>query len=195
MNLLFIDVETTGLVPAKGLILEVAFCIKPPDLSVDLARGSWVVKHQIEDVLPLCDDYVMQMHTDNGLLAEIAQEKDLRELSWIEDEIIRECREHGCIDANIGGKRYRTPLCGSTPSFDRKWLDVYMPKLAGNLSHRHIDVSTLLELVARWFGPMPESFSIHRAGPDVHRSISALIQIRSRYFSPYNRQIQGPAGT
>lgn len=189
-NLLFLDTETTGLDPAKDLILEVAITITKPDLE-PLVEAQWLVKNDIADVLGRCDDYVTKMHEDNGLLAEIAQERPAQKLEVIEGGILGLCREYGCLDANVDGVRYKTPLCGNTPSFDRGFLKVHMPKLAAALDYRHVDVSTLIELIGRWYKPLPKPLEIHRAAADVARSIATLKSIRARYLNPYNRN-QGP---
>lgn len=190
-NLLWCDLETTGLRPGQDVILEVGLAITSPDLKV-LWEACYVIRHE-ESMLAKLDDYVLKMHAENSLLEECLGTKTpsgdgyatVHEIAALGLEAMR---TFGCIDCEYEGGRYRTPLAGSTPSFDRGFLRAELPALESQLSHRHIDVSTITELCKRWYADrVTETLSIHRAAPDIARSISQLNRLRGRYFAPYNR--------
>lgn len=165
MKLVWLDLESTGLDPARGKILEVAAAVA--DLSAPFDLGPFVSR-----VLPfsewqytLMDDYVRAMHTKNGLLFDCDQSGRL--IGEVEQELINLLPEPGTYE------REDTPtLAGSSVHFDHAWLRVHMPTLAARFSHRHYDVSAV-KLFCRSLGmPKQPAAEAHRAEADVRESVA-----------------------
>jgi oligoribonuclease len=165
MRLIYLDLETTGLDPVKGKILEVAAAVA--DLSAPFDLGAFLTR-----VLPLAeseyglmDDYVRNMHTKNGLLVECVQ--STAKLADVEQELLDLLPTPGTYE------REDTPtLAGSSIHFDHAWLKVHMPTFAKRVSHRHYDVSAV-KLFCRSLGmTKPPVAEAHRAEPDVRESVA-----------------------
>lgn len=170
LELIWVDLETTGLDPEKHVPLELAFVITNADLEI-VEERSLVFHHQI--ILNDLDPWVRDTHTNNGLLLEVVASKTTRDDT---DRMLR----------NICLNRYRLgddkpPLCGSSINFERTFLSVYFPEFYNCLSYRSVDVSSLKELMKRW---RPEdaisrtSTSRHRALDDIRDSIDELRHYR-----------------
>lgn len=134
--LLWIDLETTGLDPDSGEILEVGWFISENwEILTDVKSTIVTPTRQTFDLMKQ-DLVVSSMHKDNGLAADLVLSNNTRVIEDIEDEILADLEE--VLD------RFTTPvLAGSSVHFDRKWIEMYMPRLDWALSHRHFDVSTL----------------------------------------------------
>jgi len=175
-NLVWMDLETTGLEPESCVILEIATLITDKDLNV-IAEGPNLVIHQPEEVLKSMDPWAKKQHEASGLLAEVRRSGV--SLVQAEEETLAFLREHTPPRA--------CPLCGSSICLDRRFLVRYMPRVSEHLSYRHVDVSSLKELVARWF---PEKAlkrrktSPHRALPDILSSLEELRYYRKQVFRP-----------
>lgn len=167
-NMLFIDIETTGLDPQEEIILEVGLSLVDPGLNV-IDDISHVIK--IADTLPeSCGKIVQDMHTKSGLWDDcINNGLDGREVENLLVEWLR-------------GKGYEpqsSPWCGSSVSFDRGFIEPDMPKLAAEFHYRQIDVSTVKELCRRFnprvfeFLPEPD-IKAHRVLSDLRWSIAEL---------------------
>lgn len=166
---LWLDLETTGLDPREGKILEWAVVLAADDRDGDLEPVECftdVVHLPRAVTLSLCDDYVRKMHTDNGLID--ACDEGGTTLAEAEDFLCS-------LLADLGAKS--AILAGSSVHFDLGWIRVHMPKLAKMLSHRVLDVSTLKIAERTYFEP---SFCIeadrvpkHRALDDVLASLKA----------------------
>lgn len=173
-NFLWLDLETTGLIPGRDLILEFAAVLAADDLEGDMSvveeyQGVLRCTREMrEGVLP--DQYVTTMHARNGLWAECAES----------DTTITEVEEFFLETFADGGKKRGIVLAGNSVHFDRAFLAAHMPKFAGCLSHRVLDVSTLIAAVQRWRDPAFESTKtdVHRALPDVHASLDTARRIR-----------------
>lgn len=166
--LLWCDVETTGLDERKGKLLEVAFVMTNEKLE-EIGATSLVIHHKPETLDPLMDDYVRQMHTDNGLLE--AVQAVSTDVERVEQGLLwqllhwRECW-------------YPLPLAGSCPSFDRLWLEAHMPMLARLPTHQHFDMSTFRFM---WDLPKPDKGGMrHRALADIRADITQLREIHAR---------------
>lgn len=144
---LFTDVETTGLDPHKGLLLEVAIVVTDNDLA-ELATHVEVIHHPLDVIVASgVDDYVMKMHTDNNLWNEV--ESATASIGTAEMMLLRFVKKY--TEAKT------VPMAGNTIHFDRNWLKVYMPSLEAHYSHRNVDFSTVTELMKRWNNPVWET--------------------------------------
>jgi oligoribonuclease (3'-5' exoribonuclease) len=156
-NLTWIDLETDGLLPGKCTILEVGLIVTTPSLTV-LEEQSWLVQHpDVEALFEGASARVQQMHLDNGLWAELLAGGG-RPVA----EVDRLCFE--AITRN-GGQR--GPLCGFNPSFDREFLQAYMPKTANALHYRLFDLRAFA-----WAGEWWGSYVFPLAAGQAHRALA-----------------------
>ena len=182
MKLIWIDLETTGLVPEKCEILELAvafstleqpFVFADPNLASPTYTGrpvmserlrvfSWVFGLDMEEQARL-DPFIKNMHTKNGLLAECC-ESNLG-VKYAEDELLR-------IVPEVTDKDDRPTLAGASVHFDLAFIRVHMPRLAKRLSHRVYDTSAI-RLFCRSLGmpKPPKGNEAHRATEDVYAAI------------------------
>ena len=171
-NLIWIDLEMTGLKPDSDLILEIATIVTDKHLNV-LAEGPVFAVHQSEGVLAAMDDWNRNQHGRSGLSARVlasaiddaaAERETLRFLeTWVEP-----------------GK---SPMCGNSICQDRRFLARHMPALERFFHYRNLDVSTLKELAQRWAPQVAQAFqksSTHLALDDVRESIRELQFYRER---------------
>jgi len=173
-NLIWIDLETTGLSVSKHTIIEIASIVTDKDLNV-LGEGPNLIIHQSEEALDRTDDWCLQQHGPSGLLeASAASNVSLRDA---EQQTLRFARAHT--------HRGMSPLCGNSIFLDRRFLMRYMRELNAHLSHRNIDVSSINELVARWYPGVLARLDKgvrHRAADDIRASIDELRFYRQRVF-------------
>lgn len=174
MNLLWLDLETSGLDVETSSILEIATIITDKDLKV-LAEGPALVIHQPEEVLARMDEWCKEQHSISGLIEEVRRSGV--SLKQAEEEtlavVTAYCPPQAC------------PLCGNSICFDRRFLIRYMPKLNEFLSYRNLDVSTVKELVGRWYPGQTignSKTSKHRALSDIRESIEELRHYRKTVF-------------
>ncbi|HAZ27320.1 TPA: oligoribonuclease [Candidatus Acetothermia bacterium] len=179
-NIVWIDLETTGLDPGTNAILEMALVITDKHLNV-LAEKSFVIHHP-EATLISMDEWARNQHQASGLLAEVRRSS--LSLAQAEAEalalVAARCPPRAC------------PLAGSSVCFDRRFLMRHMPRLEAHLSYRLVDVSSIKELVKRWYPDkaLPNgSGAKHRAVPDIGESIAELRYYRTSVF-----QALGPPG-
>lgn len=173
-HLVWIDLETTGLDPEVHAILEIATLITDKDLNV-VAQGPTLVIHQPEEVLSGMDHWARRQHESSGLLAEVKRSRV--SLAQAQEETL------AFLSAHVPPRA--CPLCGSSICLDRRFLVRYMPRVSAHLSYRLVDVSSIKELVARWY---PEKLirhkrpSPHRALPDILGSLAELRYYREQVF-------------
>ena len=173
-NLVWIDLETTGLSVGKRAILEIASIVTDKDLNI-LGEGPVVVVYQPDEVLERIDRWCEHQHGFSGLL----------EASRASDISLREAEQQTLTFLRKHTHRGVAPLCGNSILLDRRFLMRYMPELNGHLSHRNIDVSAINELAIRWF---PGAVAIldkgvqHRAADDIRESIEELRLYRRMIF-------------
>ena len=178
-NLVWIDLEMTGLVPDRHAICEIATVITDSDLSV-IAEGPNLVIHLDEETMEQMDPWCVEHHGRSGLTARIKESK-----------VSNDDAEQATIDFI---SRYvqpnQAPLCGNSIWQDRRFLERYMPNLEAYLHYRMIDVSSIKECVKRWYNasylPPPKTNS-HRALDDIYESISELRYYRERIFVDASR--------
>lgn len=178
-NLLWLDLETTGLDPNIHDILEIGAVVTNADLVEIPGAQFQCVITQPELSLVGIDPFVINMHLENGLFEECADANRSVPLAHAQHLLTSFAVAHRCFDCfDAEGKAYRTPLCGSTPSFDRGFLRVEMPGFERKLSHHHVDASSFKELARRaglaaWL-PREDAFPgrKHRALPDLYYSLA-----------------------
>jgi len=173
-NLVWIDLETTGLDPETSAILEIATIVTDGDLNV-LAEGPDFAIHHPESVLEASDPWCIRQHRASGLF-DTCRRSDVS-LRIAEERTLAAVRRH-CL-------RGRAPLCGNSVCFDRRFLMRHMTTLNEYLNFRNVDVSSIRELAARWFAgrvPSVEKESKHRALCDIRESIEELRLYRKLLF-------------
>ena len=173
-NLVWIDLEMTGLDPTRDTILEIAVLIRNSELD-PVAEGPVLAIHQPAKVLEAMDEWNREHHASSGLTQRVLSSR----LSMAE-------AERRLLDFVKDYCPARTsPLCGNSVWQDRRFLARHMPAFEGYLHYRNIDVSTVKELVRRWYpdGPKaPEKKHSHLALDDIRESIEELRFYRRHYF-------------
>ncbi len=169
------DLEMTGLDPARHVIVEIATLLTDDDLNV-IAEGPELVITATEDELALMDPVVVEMHTKSGLLDRIrASEVTLEEAT---EQTLAFLKSHI-------GTAGTVPLCGNSIGMDRRFLAVHMNEVEEFLHYRSIDVSTLKELARRWnpgaLRTAPRKDAAHRALDDIRESLSELTHYRESF--------------
>jgi len=173
-NLVWIDLEMTGLSPANDRIIEIASIVTDIHLNI-VAEGPNLVIHQSEDRIVKMDDWNTKTHTENGLI-ELVRDSTIDEL---------EAQRRTVSFLRKYATKKRSPLCGNAVCQDRRFLDRYMPEVSNYLHYRHLDVSTIKELAKRWRPDLAlekEKFSNHRALDDIRQSINELRVYRDSFF-------------
>ena len=170
------DLEMTGLEPARHVIVEIATLITDDDLNI-VEEGPDLVIHQDEAALAEMDLVVVEMHTKSGLLDSI------RSSTMSLEDAGAQTLEF--IKAHVPEAR-RVPLCGNSIGMDRRFLAAYLPEIEEYLHYRSVDVSTVKELVKRWYPGLnntrPRKAGAHRALDDVHESIAEMKFYRDNVF-------------
>jgi oligoribonuclease len=164
-NLIWIDMEMTGLQPDSDRVIEIAMLVTDAQLNV-LATGPELVVHQPNEVLDAMDAWNKSTHAKTGLIERV------RASSL--DEAEAERRALAFLAAHVPPGA--SPMCGNSICQDRRFLARWMPRLEAHFHYRNLDVSTLKELVKRW-KPELKSFSKegkHEALADIVESIEEL---------------------
>lgn len=165
----------TGLDPDRDVIIEAAVLVTDPQLEI-VAHGPEIAIHRTPEELSLMNAWNRRTHGDSGLVRRIRDSQT--SIEQAEDEILEflaEWTEEGA-----------SPLCGNSVHQDRAFIRRQMPRLDGWLHYRILDVSTVKELVKRWY-PDLEPFAKqqrHRALDDIRESIDELRWYRERVFLP-----------
>ena len=173
-NLVWMDLEMTGLDPDRDGIIEMATIITDGELNV-VAEGPALAIFQPETKLAAMDEWNTKHHTASGLVQRVRNES----VSVIEAEALT----LAFIERHVA--KGQAPLCGNTIWQDRRFLARYMPTLEGYLHYRMIDVSTVKELARRWSPGVLGGFtkqSQHLALADIRESIAELAYYRSCFF-------------
>lgn len=173
-NLIWIDLELTGLDFGNDTIVEIATIITDKNLNI-IAEGPDIVIHHSENVLANMDPWCIAHFGKSGLTKEIRKssigivEAEQKTLDFIKQY----------VDKNI------SPMCGNSTQQDRRMLARHMPHLESYFHYRHIDVSTVKELALRWKPEITQNLKKegkHRALSDVKESIEELKFYRKYFF-------------
>ncbi|MCQ9731166.1 oligoribonuclease [Pseudomonas aeruginosa] len=173
-NLIWIDLEMTGLDPDRDVIIEMATIVTDSDLNA-LAEGPVIAIHQPEEILAGMDEWNTRQHGQSGLTQRVREstvsmaEAEAQTLAFLEQWV----------------PKRSSPICGNSICQDRRFLYRHMPRLEGYFHYRNLDVSTLKELAARWAPQVRESFkkgNTHLALDDIRESIAELRHYRDHFI-------------
>lgn len=182
-NLVWIDLEMTGLYPETCTIIEIATIITDSQLNI-IAEGPNLVIHQSEEALAVMDEWNVKHHGESGLTQAVRESKI--SLEEAEQETLKFIKKHTAPRT--------APLCGNSIWQDRRFLIKYMPKIEAHVHYRNIDVSSVKELARRWYSPEQiaanpakpaegeKPATAHRALDDIKASIEELKLYRERIF-------------
>ena len=165
-NLVWIDMEMTGLVPDKDRIIEVAIVITNANLET-VAEAPVLVLHQADEVLGGMDSWNKSTHAKSGLIDKV-------KASTL-DESAAEALALGFLMEHVPGSV--SPMCGNSICQDRRFMARWLPKLESYFHYRNLDVSTLKELVRRWKPEVAKGMAKHNkheALADILESIEEL---------------------
>ena len=173
-NLVWIDLEMTGLLPDKDRIIEIAVVVTDPQLTMRI-EGPVFAVHQTNAVLDGMDAWNTGTHGRSGLTARV-------KASTIDEAAAQEQTLAFLRQYVPKGK---SPMCGNSICQDRRFLANYMPDLEAFFHYRNLDVSTLKELARRWKPAVLEGFKkaqAHTAMADIHESIDELLHYRQHFL-------------
>ena len=172
-NLVWIDLEMTGLDPDRDVVIEVAVLITDGDLNI-IADGPDFAIHRSDEALSVMNAWNRRTHHGSGLIKRVkASDVTIQQAEAEVLEFVQQWTMEG-----------KSPLCGNSVHQDRRFLYGEMPKLIDWLSYRIVDVSTVKELATRWY-PDLEKFvkqERHRALDDIRESIDELRWYRQQIF-------------
>jgi oligoribonuclease len=173
-NLIWIDLEMTGLHPETDRIIEVATIVTDRDLNI-LAEGPVIAVHQSDATLAAMDAWNTRTHGASGLTARVRESRlDEAAAEQATIEFLAQWVQAGA-----------SPICGNSICQDRRFLARHMPTLERYFHYRNLDVSTLKELAKRWAPAVLEGVvkgHSHQALDDVRESISELAHYRAHFL-------------
>ena len=174
LNLIWIDLEMTGLSPEKDRIIEIATLVTDKDLNV-LGEGPVYAISQPRAMLDSMDEWNTRQHGKSGLTARVQN-------STI-TEVEAEMKTIEFLSQFLAP--YESPMCGNSICQDRRFLVRYMPNLEAFFHYRILDVATLKELARRWYPKACEGLvktGQHLALADIHESIDELKHYRTHFL-------------
>lgn len=174
-NLIWIDLEMTGLYPDSDRIIEIAVVVTDAQLTVRV-EGPVFAIHQSDETLDKMDAWNKGTHGKSGLIDRV------KASTVTEDEAVAKTIEFLKQYVPAG----KSPMCGNSICQDRRFLANYMPKLESFFHYRNLDVSTLKELAKRWKPEILDGFKkaqAHTALADIIESIDELVYYRQHFLS------------
>ncbi|MDH4559283.1 oligoribonuclease [Pseudomonas sp. BN417] len=174
LNLIWIDLEMTGLNPDTDVIIEMATIVTDSELNV-LAEGPTIAIHQSDEILAGMDEWNTRQHGQSGLTQRVREsvismaEAEAQTLTFLEQWV----------------PKGKSPICGNSICQDRRFLYRHMPQLEAYFHYRNLDVSTLKELAARWAPKVRDGVkksSSHLAMDDIRDSIAELRHYREHFI-------------
>lgn len=172
-NLIWVDMEMTGLVPETHRVIELATIVTDTNLAV-LAEGPVIAIHQQPAELEAMDEWNTRTHTRSGLVDRVRSST---------------ITEQGATDATLDFLRQwvpegKSPMCGNSICQDRRFMARHMPALEAFFHYRNLDVSTLKILMQRWRPDLPEApkQGAHQALEDIRESIEELRHYRMHFL-------------
>lgn len=174
-NLIWVDLEMTGLDPETHKIIEIASIVTDAQLNI-LAEGPVIAIHQPEEELAKMDDWCTNTHTNSGLVARVQESKYNEEAAIAETIAFLE----QWVPKGV------SPICGNSIGQDRRFLYKHMPRLEEYFHYRYVDVSTIKELARRWKPEVLDGFTkagTHLALDDIRESIAELKYYRQHIFT------------
>ena len=174
-NLIWIDMEMTGLTPDADRIIEIALLVTDPQLEV-LAEGPVLVVHQPDEVLAAMDSWNKGVHGKSGLIDKV--KASVLDEAAVQAQMLAFLAPHVPAGAS--------PMCGNSICQDRRFLARWMPPLEAYFHYRNLDVSTLKELVKRWKPELAKGLKKegkHEALADILDSIEELKYYRKNIMT------------
>ena len=174
-NLIWIDLEMTGLFPDRDRIIEIAVVVTDANLNVRI-EGPVFAIHQSDETLDKMDAWNKGTHGRSGLIDRV------KASTTTEDEAV--AQTIAFLKAYVPAGK--SPMCGNSICQDRRFLANYMPKLEDFFHYRNLDVTTLKELAKRWKPAILDGFKkaqAHTAMADIHESIDELAYYREHLLS------------
>jgi oligoribonuclease len=173
-RLIWLDLEMTGLEPERHVILEIGCVVTDSQLNT-IAEGPVFAIHHPDSILDHMDPWSQEQHGKSGLTNRCRSSKI--SLAEAEEKTLAFLKLH-CIEK-------ASPLCGNSIGQDRRFLYKYMTTLSAFFHYRNIDVSSIKELVRRWYPAAkraPEKSKTHYVLDDIHDSIEELKHYRREIF-------------
>ena len=174
LNLIWIDLEMTGLDPLQERIIEIATVVTDSELNV-LAEGPSLAINQPNQLIQAMDEWNTNQHVKSGLTERVLNSTVTEaQAESATLEFLKQWVPEG-----------QSPMCGNSIGQDRRFLVRYMPELANYFHYRNLDVSTLKELVRRWKPELLNGFNkkgSHLAMDDIHDSIAELAYYRKVFI-------------
>ena len=173
-NLVWIDMEMSGLNPDSDRILEAALVVTDLQLNM-VAEGLVLVVHQPDAVLDAMDDWNKSTHGKSGLVDRVKASRLSEAL--VEEQMLAFVGQHVAPNTS--------PMCGNSVHQDRRFLARYMPQLEAYFLYRNLDVSTLKELARRWKPDIMTGLTKqgkHEALADIYESIEELKYYREHFL-------------
>ncbi len=173
-NLVWIDLEMSGLDTQNDVIIEIATIVTDSGLNI-LAEGPMLAIHQSDEVLAGMDEWNSQQHGGSGLVERVKNSRI--------DEAEAECRTIAFLQQYVPAGK--SPMCGNSICQDRRFMARCMPALEAFFHYRNLDVSTLKELARRWSPEVYKGFekdSSHLAMDDIRDSINELKHYRDTFI-------------